>query len=240
MPIPILSNDDDYTPFPNVDSALASPNGLLMAGGSLSDSRLITAYRNGIFPWYEEGEPILWWSPDPRCILWPDQIRVRRSLAKVIRRGDYELTRNVAFVEVMKNCARLRAGSTGTWITAAMLQAYTRLHQLGYAQSLEVWQEDRLVGGLYGVVTGSVFVGESMFSTARDASKIALVALAKSGDYQLIDCQLETPHLTSMGAQCIARDDYLELLIKYRGTSANRIDEQLLAMDRGPLPAPDL
>lgn len=220
MPIPILPPDDDITAFPPVEKALLEPNGLLMAGGSLSPQRLIAAYRSGIFPWYEEGEPILWWSPDPRCIIWPDKIKVRRSLAKTLRRGHFEITRNVAFGEVMRQCAALRPGSTGTWITNYMIKAYSKLHLYGLAQSFEVWQEDRLVGGLYGISLGGVFVGESMFSTESDASKVALVHLARCGEYQLIDCQLETEHLISMGAETLPRAEYLKLLEKYGDLSS--------------------
>lgn len=220
MPIPILSPDDDFTAFPPVESALLEPNGLLMAGGGLSPQRLIAAYRSGIFPWYEEGEPILWWSPDPRCIIWPEKINIRRSLAKTIRRGHFEVTRNVAFKEVMRQCAALRPGSTGTWITDNMISAYSKLHLYGVAQSLEVWLDDKLVGGLYGISLGGVFVGESMFSSESDASKVALVSLAQSGHYKLIDCQLETDHLLSMGAETIARAEYLALLEKYGDLSS--------------------
>jgi len=215
MPIQILAPDDNTTAFPAVEQALIEPNGLLMAGGSLSPQRLISAYRSGIFPWYEEGEPILWWSPDPRCIIWPENLIIRRSLAKTLRRQNLEVTRNVAFTEVMRQCAELRAGSTGTWITIDMIRAYEKLHLYGIAQSTEIWQDDKLVGGLYGIALGGVFVGESMFSKVSDASKVALVDLAHSGDYQLIDCQLETPHLISMGAENVPRSEYLELLEKH-------------------------
>lgn len=220
MPIPILPPDDDITDFPPVEHALIEPNGLLMAGGSLSPQRLVAAYRSGIFPWYEEGEPILWWSPDPRCIIWPEKINIRRSLAKTLRRGHFEVTRNVAYGEVMRRCAALRPGSTGTWITDNMIKAYSKLHLYGLAQSFEVWLEDRLVGGLYGISLGGVFVGESMFSIENDASKVALVQLAQCGDYQLIDCQLETEHLISMGAETIPRSEYLMLLEKHADLSS--------------------
>ncbi|MBX2881061.1 MAG: leucyl/phenylalanyl-tRNA--protein transferase [Granulosicoccus sp.] len=240
MPIPILSPDDDITAFPPVDKALVEPNGLLMAGGSLSPQRLIAAYRSGIFPWYEEGEPILWWSPDPRCIIWPDNIIIRRSLAKTIRRGHFEVTRNIAFKEVMRRCAVLRPGSTGTWITDSMINAYSKLHLYGVAQSLEVWLDDRLVGGLYGISLGGVFVGESMFSTENDASKVALVNLAQSGDYQLIDCQLETPHLLSMGAETVTRNEYLLLLEKYGDLSSAVFSPERLQLGTGNQSLPDL
>lgn len=212
MPIPFLAFDDDLTPFPEVDKALQEPNGLLMAGGNLSPARLTTAYRSGIFPWFEEGEPILWWSPDPRCVIWPDEIRISRSLGKTHRKGHLHIKVNTSFRDVMKACAEPRAGSTGTWITENMLDAYETLNQLGIAKSVEVWQGETLVGGLYGIVVGQIFVGESMFSRVSDASKVALVHLAQSGEYKLIDCQLSTPHLSSMGAREIPRRDYIDLL----------------------------
>ena len=212
MPIPFLAPDDESSPFPEVGSALSEPNGLLMAGGNLAPRRLLAAYRAGIFPWYEAGEPILWWSPDPRCVIWPERLRVTRSLAKTIRNASYEVTENLAFREVMKRCGAPRPGSSGTWITGEMLEAYCTLNEHGLARSLEVWMGDRLVGGLYGIALGEVFIGESMFSRERDASKVALAHLARSGKYRLIDCQLETPHLASMGAVCIGRAHYIRLL----------------------------
>lgn len=215
MPIPFLAPDDDVTPFPSVCSALGEPNGLLMAGGNLSPKRLLAAYRAGVFPWYEAGEPILWWSPDPRCIIWPEELRVTRSLSKTIRNGQFEVTENLAYREVMKQCGAPRKGSSGTWVTTEMIDAYCELNRMGVAKSLEVWMGHRLVGGLYGIQMGRVFIGESMFSMERDASKVALAYLAQSGKYSLIDCQLETPHLTSMGAVTIARERYIELLNKH-------------------------
>ncbi len=215
MPIPFLAPDDDVTPFPSTCTALSEPNGLLMAGGNLSPKRLQAAYRAGVFPWYEAGEPILWWSPDPRCIIWPDEIRVSRSLRKTLRNAGLEVTENLAYREVMKQCGAPRPGSSGTWITQEMIEAYCHLNTLGIAHSLEVWKGHRLVGGLYGIRMGRVFVGESMFSIERDASKVALVHLAQSGRYKLIDCQLETPHLQSMGACTIKREHYLHLLNEY-------------------------
>lgn len=215
MPIPFLAPDDDQTPFPAVSSALHEPNGLLMAGGNLCPKRLLAAYRAGVFPWFEEGEPILWWSPDPRCVIWPDKIRVTKSLSKTIRKGCYEVTENLAYREVMKQCGAPRNGSSGTWVTDEMINAYCELNKLGVARSLEVWMGHKLVGGLYGIQMGRVFIGESMFSTERDASKVALVHLAQSGRYQLIDCQLETAHLNSMGATTISRERYIEYLNEF-------------------------
>lgn len=215
MPIPFLAPDDDVTPFPAICTALAEPNGLLMAGGNLSEKRVLAAYRAGVFPWFEAGEPILWWSPDPRCVIWPDDIKVSRSLRKTLRNGRFEVTENLAYREIMQRCGAPRKGSTGTWITDDMVTAYCHLNTLGIACSLEVWMGQQLVGGLYGIQMGRVFVGESMFSTERDASKVALVHLARSGKYKLIDCQLETPHLSSMGAITIKREHYLQLLNEY-------------------------
>ena len=217
MPIPFLATDDDLTPFPSVSTALSEPNGLLMAGGNLSPQRLMAAYQSGVFPWYEAGEPILWWSPDPRCVIWSDQVRITRSLRKTIKSSRYEVTENLAYREIMKQCGAPRQGSTGTWVTNDMIDAYCKLHELGVARSLEVWMGHRLVGGLYGIQMGNVFVGESMFSAERDASKVALVHLAQCGRYKLIDCQLETAHLVSMGAISISREHYIELLHEHGG-----------------------
>jgi len=215
MPIPFLAPDDELTDFPDVRGALREPDGLLMAGGNLSPTRLMNAYRSGIFPWYEEGEPILWWSPDPRCVIFPDSIRITRSLAKTVRSGKYEITDNLAYREVMKQCGAPRANSSGTWVTDAMVDAYCKLHEFGFARSLEVWKGPQLVGGLYGIQLGRVFVGESMFSRAPDASKVALVHLAQCGKYDLIDCQLENPHLLSMGSQNMSRECYTDYLRKH-------------------------
>ena len=215
MPIPFVAPDDNLTPFPSVSTALSEPNGLLMAGGNLRPRRLRAAYRAGIFPWYEAGEPVLWWSPDPRCIIWPAELRVTRSLSKTIRSGQFEVTENLAYREVMKQCGAPRKGSTGTWVTEEMLEAYCTLNEMGIARSLEVWKGHRLVGGLYGIEMGKVFVGESMFSLERDASKVALAHLAQCGKYELIDCQLQTDHLDSMGATTVSRERYIELLNQY-------------------------
>ncbi len=204
--------------FPPVDAALKDPDGLLAVGGDLSPQRLINAYRRGIFPWYEEGQPILWWSPDPRAVIFCDQLRISRSLRKTLRRQNYTVTFDTAFTEVMHACAEPRRGSRGTWITRPMIRAYTELHRLGHAHSVEVWDTDqRLIGGLYGVLLPRVFSGESMFSRADDMSKVALVYLAtwlEERGVHLIDCQLPNPHLTSLGATTLPRAtfvrDYLE------------------------------
>jgi leucyl/phenylalanyl-tRNA--protein transferase len=199
--------------FPPVEAALTDPNGLLAMGGDLSVERLLEAYRHGIFPWFNPGEPILWWSPDPRMVLVPDEVRVTRSLARRMRNGGFELRVDTAFAEVMRGCAEPRyiqpsGGASGTWISPAMLAAYTRLHQTGYAHSVETWRDGKLVGGLYGVAIGRMFYGESMFSREPDASKLALVRLARQlqqWEFGLIDCQMETPHLASLGARTISR-----------------------------------
>jgi leucyl/phenylalanyl-tRNA---protein transferase len=194
--------------FPPVESALTDPNGLLAMGGDLSLERLLDAYRHGIFPWFNPGEPILWWSPDPRMVLVPGDIRVTRSLAKRIRNGGFELRVDTAFAEVMRGCAALREDAFGTWISPAMIAAYTRLFDAGYAHSIETWRDGVLVGGLYGVAIGRMFYGESMFSREPDASKVALVQLARQlqqWEFGLIDCQMETPHLASLGARTMPR-----------------------------------
>ena len=206
-------------PFPPVEMAWKEPNGLLALGGDLSPTRLINAYSAGIFPWYNPDEPIYWWSPDPRAVLFPHKIRLRRSLRKAIRsleRKAYRIRFDHDFPGVVKACAAPRTNTGGTWITNEMFLAYQRLHELGLAHSVEVWNPDeQLVGGLYGVATGGVFSGESMFSAERDTSKIALVALAwhlQKWGYALIDCQIENAHLISMGTETIPRKRYLNLL----------------------------
>lgn len=199
------------SPFPPLQSALRDPNGLLAAGGDLSPSRLLAAYRRGIFPWYGQGDPILWWSPDPRMVLIPEQLKISRSLSKTLRNKPYEIRFDTVFDEVMSGCAQPRPDQPGTWITAEMREAYNRLHQLGYAHSVETWIDGTLAGGLYGVAIGAVFFGESMFSTARDASKIALAALVrqcKGRGIRLIDCQMHTGHLASLGARAISRSEF--------------------------------
>lgn len=201
--------------FPPVETALHEPNGLLAMGGDLSVERLLDAYRHGIFPWFNPGEPILWWSPDPRMVLVPGEIRVTRSLAKRIRNGGFEVRADTAFVDVMRACAAPRARARGTWISPAMVAAYNHLHQAGYAHSVETWHDDRLVGGLYGVAIGRMFYGESMFSREPDASKFALVRLAQQlqqWEFGMIDCQMETAHLSSMGARTIPRTAFVTRL----------------------------
>jgi leucyl/phenylalanyl-tRNA--protein transferase len=198
----------DPSCFPPVETALADPNGLLAMGGDLSMERLLDAYRHGIFPWFNPGEPILWWSPDPRMVLVPGEVRITRSLAKRIRNGGFGVRVDTAFADVMRACGEPRDGAFGTWISPVMIAAYTRLFDAGYAHSIETWRDGRLVGGLYGVAIGRMFYGESMFSREPDASKVALVRLAQQlqrWGFGLIDCQMETPHLASMGARTLPR-----------------------------------
>ena len=206
--IPWLCSDD---PFPPLRQALVEPNGLLCAGGDLSPPRLLAAYRQGIFPWYSAGEPVLWWSPDPRMVLFPAELKISRSLAKTLRNAPYEVRLDTQFARVMAECAAPRAHSGGTWINQDMWQAYCHLHELGHAHSVEVWQGDELLGGLYGMALGRVFFGESMFTRVRDASKIALVHLCRlleQNHFVMIDCQMKTAHLASLGAREITRDEF--------------------------------
>lgn len=194
--------------FPPVETALTDPNGLLAMGGDLSMECLLDAYRHGIFPWFNPGDPILWWSPDPRMVLLPDEMRVTRSLAKRVRNAGFELRVDSAFADVMWACAAPRHDADGTWISPAMIAAYTRLFKAGYAHSVETWHDGQLVGGLYGVAIGRMFYGESMFSREPDASKVALVRLARQlqqWEFGMIDCQMETSHLASLGARTMPR-----------------------------------
>ncbi|MBC9072074.1 leucyl/phenylalanyl-tRNA--protein transferase [Thauera sp. CAU 1555] len=201
----------DRPAFPPVERALREPEGLIAAGGELGPEWLLAAYRRGIFPWYSPGEPILWWSPDPRLVLFPGEIRITRSLRKTLRQGRFEIRLDTAFAEVMAACAAPREPGGGTWITAEMQAAYLRMHELGYAHSVESWSDGRLVGGLYGMALGRAFFGESMFSRQSDASKVALAHLARfleMRDYAVIDCQMTTQHLLSMGAREVSRSDF--------------------------------
>lgn len=210
--IPWLRGDE---PFPPVSRALTSPNGLLCAGADLSPRRLLEAYRRGIFPWFSEGEPILWWSPDPRMVLFPAELRISRSLRKVLDRGVYETRVDTAFRDVIEACAAPRDGRAGTWIVPEMIEAYTRLNELGFAHSVESWKDGTLAGGLYGVALGRVFFGESMFTRAPDASKVALVRLVerlRERGCRVIDCQQASAHLASLGAREIPRKAFAQLL----------------------------
>ena len=202
-------------PFPPVEKALKSPNGLLCAGGDLAPERLLAAYARGIFPWYSEGDPILWWSPDPRMVLFPEELKVSRSLRKTVARGDFEIRMDTAFGEVMEACSQPRDGQAGTWIVDEIIEAYTALHRMGFAHSVESWRDGTLVGGLYGMALGKAFFGESMFARETDASKVALVALVgrlRARDFTVIDCQQNTTHLASLGAREIPRAAFSQLL----------------------------
>ena len=210
--IPLLGPRD---PFPPVSKALRSPNGLLCAGADLSPERLLDAYSKGIFPWFSAGDPILWWSPHPRMVLFPGELKVSRSLRKAVARGAFETRFDTAFAEVMRACAEPRDGQAGTWIVPEMVAAYTRLHELGFAHSVESWRDGRLAGGLYGILLGRVFFGESMFSRETDASKVALVKLVarlEALGVGLVDCQQATRHLASLGAREIPRREFAQRL----------------------------
>lgn len=215
--IPWLAPDAASDAFPPVDEALREPDGLLCAGGDLSEARLIEAYRRGVFPWYSAGQPILWWSPDPRSVLFPSEFKVSRSLAKTLRHRGFETSCDRAFGEVIGSCADVRVRPEGTWITPQMSAAYQRLHAAGFAHSVETWLDGRLVGGLYGLALGRVFFGESMFSLERDASKVAfkqLVDRALALGVELIDCQVSSPHLSSLGARDIPRSEFVTRLAR--------------------------
>ncbi len=216
----LLDPRDPTAPFPDVSLAEREPDGLLAVGGDLSLPRLLNAYRHGIFPWYNVGDPILWWSPDPRTILLPDQVRISRSLAKTLRRGQFRVTLDRAFGQVIAACAGPRrpvgdSGASGTWLVPEMIRAYQRLHSVGWAHSVEVWRGGELAGGLYGVALGRVFFGESMFSRVSDASKVALIHLCQTlvaRGFGLIDCQMASGHLQRLGAIQIPRRDFVALL----------------------------
>jgi len=199
--------------FPAVERALADPDGLLAIGGDLSPLRVLSAYRRGIFPWYSEGQPILWWSPDPRCVLYPGKMRINRSLRKSMRNKSLRITCDRAFGDVIKACAAPRQGIRDTWITRDVKQAYQQLHDMGYGHSIECWQDGKLVGGLYGLAIGRVFFGESMFSQVPDASKAALAWLSERlADYEfrLIDCQVDSAHLRRLGAELMPRQLFIK------------------------------
>jgi leucyl/phenylalanyl-tRNA--protein transferase len=204
---------DERLLFP--DPALAEDDGLLAVGGDLSTQRLLLAYQNGIFPWYSEGEPILWYSPHERFVLYPSELKVSKSMNKVLRSGGFIVTMDTCFTDVIKACSSVdRPGQDGTWITDDMKAAFTQLHHEGHAHSIEVWQHGKLVGGLYGVQANGIFCGESMFSAVSNASKTALIWLVNTKEYHLIDCQVYTEHLESMGARMISRREYIGILQK--------------------------
>jgi leucyl/phenylalanyl-tRNA--protein transferase len=215
--------------FPPVEQALVEPdgpNGLLAAGGDLSPERILAAYRLGIFPWFSAGEPILWWSPDPRMVLFPAELKISRSFAKTLRNRAYEVRFDTAFAAVIAACASApRADQPGTWITREMQAAYCRLHELGHAHSVETWMDGKLAGGLYGIALGRAFYGESMFARRADASKIALAHLCeylKRHEFGIIDCQMETAHLASLGARPIPRSEFVALLRRFATADFDR------------------
>jgi len=210
----------DNLSFPPLEKALHEPNGLLAAGGDLSPERLLAAYRHGCFPWYQEGQPLLWWSPDPRTVLYPEELHISRSLRKTLRQEAFQITYNQAFKAVIEGCAAPRSYADGTWITSPMQDAYLQLHRMGIAHSVEVWQDGQLVGGLYGLAMGQLFFGESMFSRVTDASKAGFVTWVehlRERDFKLIDCQMPTQHLASLGARTISRKAFAEALARYLG-----------------------
>jgi len=218
MQLTVLDPRNAGQEFPPLNKALSTPNGLLAVGGCLSIDRLINAYRHGIFPWYNPDEPILWWSPDPRLVLFPHKLAVSHSLRKTIKRRIFSITFDQAFSQVIAACANSRKESIGTWITHEINDAYNELHRIGIAHSAEAWLDGELVGGLYGLALGQVFFGESMFHTKTDASKVAFATLVEqliSWDYQLIDCQVHTSHLVNFGAQDIDRNSFIQLLDRY-------------------------
>lgn len=218
-----ISRDRRADAFPPVSDALTEPNGLLAAGGDLAPERLLAAYKRGIFPWYQQGQPILWWSPDPRAVLRPDGLKVSRSLRRSLAKRRFEFRVDTEFELVVAACAEPRHDGGGTWITAEMAAAYLRLHRLGWAHSFETWQDDRLVGGLYGVAIGRAFFGESMFTRVTDASKVALVhavEFLRSRATQIIDCQVASAHTRSLGAIDMPRAEFLSLIADLCGESA--------------------
>jgi leucyl/phenylalanyl-tRNA--protein transferase len=210
-----LCPTDPPDAFPDVEDALTEPEGLLAAGGDLSPERLLAAYSLGIFPWFDDGQPILWWSPDPRCVLWPAELHISRRLRQQIRSSNAELRTNHSFGEVIRACAGERRSQQDTWITDNMIAAYVALHEQGWAHSIEVWDGGKLVGGLYGLCIGKVFFGESMFSASPNTSKMAMLGLVnhmQSFDLELIDCQVESQHLMTLGARPIPRVEFTQIL----------------------------
>ncbi len=230
--------DPDQLWFPPADEALEDPDGLLALGGDLSPKRLELAYRNGIFPWYSDDQPILWWSPNPRCVLFPEEVHVSRSLRRTLNQNRFRITADQAFEEVIRVCGESRV--EGTWITDEMKDAYIQLHQLGIAHSIEAWNQDgQLAGGMYGVALGCCFFGESMFALETNASKVLMVHLAhqlKAWGYDLLDCQVESPHLLSMGARSIPRTDFLSIL----GASVDRDPTQKSWIFQWRWPGPEV
>lgn len=210
-----LDPNDKTESFPDVSLALREPNGLLAVGGALTSRRLLNAYMQGIFPWYNQGQPVLWWCPDPRAVLFPSDARVSRSMRKEIRKGAFKVTADTAFQQVIRACAAPRANSHGTWITQDVIDAYTHLHNIGLAHSVETWHHGQLVGGLYGISLGKVFFGESMFSHMTNASKIAFIYLVhelEAWGYDVVDCQIQSAHLRSLGSRDIPRREFISIL----------------------------
>jgi leucyl/phenylalanyl-tRNA---protein transferase len=228
--IVLLSPTD---PFPPVDRALDEPNGLLAAGGGLSVARLIDAYQRGIFPWFSEGDPVLWWCPDPRMVLPTSRVHVSRSLRRRLRRADYDATFDRAFSDVVRACAAPRRRDSGTWLVSSMIRAYERLHAAGVAHSIEIWMNGELAGGLYGVALGRMFFGESMFTRRTDASKMAIVLLAAQlarWDVPLLDCQMRTDHLATLGAIDMRRREFVRTvrqLVRMPPIASWRFDDDL-------------
>jgi len=213
-----ISSNDSPEAFPDIEKAFDVPDGLLAAGGDLSSDRLLYAYSHGIFPWFSEGQPILWWSPDPRCVIKPAKLHISRRLKRSLRNSGFEIRFNSAFDEVVAKCAEDRPGQDGTWITSEMTVAYNELHNLGWAHSVEVWSDGKLAGGLYGLAIDRVFFGESMVSRKTNASKAAMVALCRllaERGFALLDCQVDSPHLLSMGATLIPRQQFSAVLREY-------------------------
>lgn len=210
-----ISQDDPPEAFPEISAALTEPDGLLAAGGDLRPERLLYAYRRGVFPWFDSGQPILWWSPDPRCVMLPESFHIARRLRRSVQRSPMEFSFNRAFSAVVEACAADRVGQKGTWITDEMIEAYSTLHEQGWAHSVEIWQDDELVGGLYGLAIGKAFFGESMFSQESNASKVAMWSLCRllvRHQFEFLDCQVASPHLTTLGAILMPRPEFAALL----------------------------
>ncbi|MCO7222762.1 leucyl/phenylalanyl-tRNA--protein transferase [Pleionea sp. CnH1-48] len=219
LSLPLIESPEH---FPPVETALDDPDGLLAYGFTLSIELLLGAYYRGIFPWYSDGDPVLWWSPNPRAAFFTEQFSPSKSLRKQLRKADFKVSINQNFAAVIKGCSDPRKDQSGTWITEEMQLAYIDLHRAGYAHSVEVWQQEQLVGGLYGVSLGRLFFGESMFHTATDASKVALcylVSICRSAGFPMIDCQLPNPHLSSLGAETVSRNEFLDYLYQWRDQS---------------------
>lgn len=233
-----LAENDAPESFPDVENALSEPDGLLAAGGDLSPARLLSAYTRGIFPWYEEGQPVLWWSPDPRCVLWPAELHVSRRLRQQMRNSNADVRFNQAFSKVVRQCAGERRSQQGTWITADMMQAYELLHRDGWAHSIEIWDDGNLAGGLYGICIGKVFFGESMFSSTPNTSKMAMLGLARhmvSAHLELIDCQVVSRHLVTLGARLMPRTEFSAYLERACNPPDRHED-----WPREPIPVADL